>query len=1451
MPPEVAEKRINVRTPEGDVRSIPESMLDQALIEGFTVETQADRLGRLTEQAREEDFGGIGGGIGAAGAGLARGATFGLSDVVRRVGGADPIEMREQKAQNPTISTISEVTGAVVPTLLTGGTGAVGTAARLTPAGATSRLALGVTERVAGQAPSAARYVAGAVAGGATEGAIQNVGSYISDVALQNKELSAEGVLGSAVKGGAFGGLAGGAFGGIEKGTIAARRLFPRSEAGERTVQAAEQEFVAKADDVSRAGDELARTAQQRLDELALRRAELNLEKLKLKGDPNAAERIAQIRVEQAQLTVARRAASGELAAERAAKAGVDPTSVAPLAPDAPAVATDAIPAPAPAPSIAPSLGGGVDDLEAQLAGTLQQLDQGVPFTQIGPDPVDAIDDAIRANDGEAARLADKLERFKQGKPMADDFMARYGKGAKSKYSATGAGGTRGGGAGPVRTDRTRLLPDEEVEASINDRVFAGIGEARAPSAAAGTRTFDAGGKKLRMEATVKKLPNGGEELHVTSYRTLGDGEEVESATASFAMRDGELYPNNVTVEPALQRKGVASEMYDLAERHTGRKIIPSATQTPEGKALSESFRSKRGGDAAEIPFEQRVNDAFVELEGGNRATVLIGDLRSRFPDMPRAEFDKAFNDLRRKRFFSMEASHKPIPAEQLEAGMREGGQSLVYVSRGSDWKSTKPRTPGFKDIEHAETDDFGRSFGQLDDEASAEAIRKWQDSPAVQRNARSRGLIDEDLTGQREQLERVIASGRLPRDVRLYRGAGANFDSSHLKPGSTMSSEGLLATSTNRGVAESFATLDPPKRGIAGTVFEIDAPAGSPSAWASSRPGEREVLFGRRTELRIKSVRTEDVDGETIRVVHATIDPPAPVSSMSGAELDDAYEAAVERAAMAPNRAAQERALREAADLEDQIFDTVAARGGRDAADVEKIRTKRGDLGQDSYTVAVRRAEKRAMAEEGDLLSAKARAERDDIEAFDRGMRERQFAGGKTAGEVAAELRKPLAERILGAAPEAAPKPSAVNQFIDDADEAIRVVGEMEKATAELAKELGDMTPPKAKAVADGYWAAVDDQARKTAAATAMSADDAVRAGSVMSLPKPPPVPASEARRIGKGVADAAAVLDTIQTFGDIPGMPNPRDIPVIGPILSMYLKVRAGRMALKRIGGRIPATAEAKVAAKSAELRDRAAAVVDRILVGASKTARVARQPAVAAGTKLMDSLSESLYPQEGKRRETPKTAVDAAKARVEELTAAVNDPDGVRAVVRGAIQVSDPDLATAIEAATMRKLEYLHKNAPKLPAPGLLATRAWAPSKVEIEKFARRIRATSDPVSVLDDLEAGTLTTEAAEALRVVYPSLFSEVQMRLIDRAAELEVEVPYKRRLTLSALFDVPLDDSLQPARLLQLQQIYTSGGASPDAAGAAPGGPQPPVPSVAAPIRISTLYDEQRRSPRR
>jgi hypothetical protein len=356
-----------------------------------------------------------------------------------------------------------------------------------------------------------------------------------------------------------------------------------------------------------------------------------------------------------------------------------------------------------------------------------------------------------------------------------------------------------------------------------------------------------------------------------------------------------------------------------------------------------------------------------------------------------------------------------------------------------------------------------------------------------------------------------------------------------------------------------------------------------------------------------------------------------------------------------------------------------------------------------------------------------------------------------------------------------------------------------------------------------------------------------------LMSLPKAPAVPVDATKKAAGRLADVAGMLELLNTFGDIPGMPSASDLPVVGPMLAMYLRVRGATAAYRRMGGRIGASAEAKVAVKSAEIRDKAAGIADALLEGAGKAAKRARGPATVGGTKLLDTLKHSLYP-DGQDRDEQKTAAAAAKARIEELSRAAADPDGVRAAVRRQLGSQDPDLSAAVEDATLRKLQYLQKHAPKMPPPGPLGTKPWQPSTGEIERFARRVRAAEDPLTVLQDVERGTVTVEAAEALREVYPALFSEVQMRLLSRAAELEAKLPYQRVISLSLLFDAPLDDSLRPQNLVVLQSAHASSAqAGPGTSAAGPQQAQPPAPSVAGPVQLSRLYEtpEIRRASRR
>lgn len=160
-------------------------------------EVTAAELGeRETERALEEAYGDLEDQILTGAERFAGAASFGLTDL------AMSREEREEAAIrariNPGSALTGELAGAIVPGLVSGGTGFVGTAARLTPAG---RLGAFTTKL------AASGGVTRKVAAGAIEGAIGAVGDAISRASLdENPDFSAEALVSSAIAGGAIGG---------------------------------------------------------------------------------------------------------------------------------------------------------------------------------------------------------------------------------------------------------------------------------------------------------------------------------------------------------------------------------------------------------------------------------------------------------------------------------------------------------------------------------------------------------------------------------------------------------------------------------------------------------------------------------------------------------------------------------------------------------------------------------------------------------------------------------------------------------------------------------------------------------------------------------------------------------------------------------------------------------------------------------------------------------------------------------------------------------------------------------------------------------------------------------------------------------------------------------------------------------------------------------------------
>lgn len=454
----------------------------------------------------------------------------------------------------------------------------------------------------------------------------------------------------------------------------------------------------------------------------------------------------------------------------------------------------------------------------------------------------------------------------------------------------------------------------------------------------------------------------------------------------------------------------------------------------------------------------------------------------------------------------------------------------------------------------------------------------------------------------------------------------------------------------------------------------------------------------------------------------------------------------------------------------------------------------------------------------------------------------------------------------------------------------AVQSLAEYERSVADLAQTLGPAAPPAAAEIAAGHAAAVEEQARKASTRAAQALDDMPASAATPSAPvvaepgKPlslveihQNIRAAQAVNDGKAAAASTVSLPGAGTMGkagagakksgllgtladlgaaaeaakfvgiNVPGMPNIDDIPVIGPLVGGYLKLKALGMGLKRFGVRIPFTAEARLAAGAAAGRTRMIDAMDGLLTLGAKGAKAARPVAAQAGWRTADVLKSVLYDDGTKRKATDVPSM--VRARSEELMAAQANPAGVQATVRKALaDVRDPDVIDAFAAQATKVIDYLAKHAPVAPPPSLLGTTKWAASPSESERFARRVRAANDPVTVLDDIRTGRVTPEGAETLREVYPQLYAEAQQRLMEQAPKIRETLSHANVVRLSVLFEAPLAPSLEPDNLRAIQAAGMPQASVAPPPGAPPmgGGMQPPP--AGAPD-LSKLYqtDAQRR----
>jgi hypothetical protein len=182
---------------------------------------------------------------------------------------------------------------------------------------------------------------------------------------------------------------------------------------------------------------------------------------------------------------------------------------------------------------------------------------------------------------------------------------------------------------------------------------------------------------------------------------------------------------------------------------------------------------------------------------------------------------------------------------------------------------------------------------------------------------------------------------------------------------------------------------------------------------------------------------------------------------------------------------------------------------------------------------------------------------------------------------------------------------------------------------------------------------------------------------------------------------------------------------------------------------------------------------------------------------------------------------------EANAKELARLATDPQALadRFRLSPALSVAAPGVSAALAATASQAVAFLHEKAPKNPnAPNMPAlARPWAPTDTQLATWEKYVRAATQPSTVLEDLQKGTVTKEAVEALRAVYPKLAEDVQQRLLERMATLDGRLPARQRAALRLFMGRDFDAPSAGARAA-LQQAHTQAAAQQAAkAGRMPG----------------------------
>lgn len=139
--------------------------------------------------------------------------------------------------------------------------------------------------------------------------------------------------------------------------------------------------------------------------------------------------------------------------------------------------------------------------------------------------------------------------------------------------------------------------------------------------------------------------------------------------------------------------------------------------------------------------------------------------------------------------------------------------------------------------------------------------------------------------------------------------------------------------------------------------------------------------------------------------------------------------------------------------------------------------------------------------------------------------------------------------------------------------------------------------------------------------------------------------------------------------------------------------------------------------------------------------------------------------------------------------------------------------PMITQGLQTSAVRATSFLASKLPPMLPQSPFTHETYEPSKSELSNFERYYNLVEDPMLAMDHVRNNSVTPETVETLSTVYPKLYDQMKVAIMDQVAKQVGKkqiIPYQTKQSISMFVGEPLDQSMTPQVVMANQQAYIS-----------------------------------------